>query len=96
MIDRRIKSIGELIRKVSQRQKWDNKLSEAKLVSSWEEIMGKTIARHTTSSWMQRGKLYLKFDNAALRQELLFSKDQVVKRINEALEKDLVKELVLM
>lgn len=90
------KSIGDVIKKLSQRQKWSSKLSEAKLLETWEEIVGATIARHTLSLWLQRGKLYLKVDSSVLRQELSFSKEQLILRLNESLEEVVVKEIVLL
>lgn len=89
-------TIGDLVQELVRRRRWSTKLNQARLTSCWEEIMGAPIARHTTSIFFRRSKLYLKFDSPALRQELYYSREQLRTRLNEELGDDVIAEIVLM
>ena len=59
------------------------KLKETNLVASWETLMGKTIAIHTRQIYIRNKVLFVYFDSAALRNELLFFKEKIMNQLNE-------------
>ena len=61
----------------------------------WEQIMGKTVARYTDKIKIHGTTLYIDTAIAPLRQELLYQKDVIVQRVNEALGEVVVKEVVI-
>lgn len=61
----------------------------------WEQIMGKTVARYTDKISIHGHTLYINTAIAPLRQELLFQKDAIVRRVNEALGEVVIKEVVI-
>jgi len=61
----------------------------------WEEIMGKTIAKYTEKIQIINNTLYISTTVAPLKNELLYQKDQIIQRVNEALGEQLVKEVVI-
>lgn len=69
---------------------------EAAIVTHWEKMMGSAVARLTRSVKLSKGVLTISLDSAALRQELSFSKDQIVQAINKEVLPDLVKEVRLL
>jgi predicted nucleic acid-binding Zn ribbon protein len=71
------------------------KVNEIRLVENWEKLFGKTISKYTKKMFVNNKKLYLIIDSAPLRQELMYSRDKMVERINEAIEKDFVREVVI-
>lgn len=71
------------------------KVNEMRLVNKWEELFGKTISKHTQKIFVNNKKLYLTISSAPLRQELLYSREKIVQRINESIEKDFIKEVVI-
>lgn len=88
-------SISEVIKQIFANPKISNKLDEVQLVNIWEELMGKTIARHTEKITLKNGKLTLKLDSAVLKEELSYSKQKVKEVLNEALGKESIKEVVI-
>lgn len=89
-------TIGDLVRELVRRRRWSTKLIQARLTSCWEEIVGAPIARHTTSIFLRKKKLYLRFDSPALRQELHYSQEQLRTRLNEELGDEVISEIVLL
>lgn len=71
------------------------KLTETQLNDSWEEIMGKVIAKYTRSLQLNNGRLVVKLSSSVLRQELTYKKSEMVERLNERLGGELVKDIIL-
>ena len=61
----------------------------------WEQIMGKTVARYTDKIQIHGHTLYINTAIAPLRQELLYQKETILKRVNEALGENVIKEVVI-
>jgi len=67
-----------------------NKLDEMGLVKSWEKIVGKMIARHTSDIYFKDGVLYVQLDSAPLRQELSYAKSKLIEKLNQEAGKNMV------
>jgi len=57
--------------------------------------MGKTVARYTDKIKIHGQTLYIDTSVAPLRQELLYQKETIVRRVNEALGEVVIKEVVI-
>ncbi len=71
------------------------KYNEHLLISSWEKTVGKTIARHTRSLYVNSGTLYLTIDSAPVKNELHYSREQLLKLINEQFSEPVIHEIVI-
>lgn len=88
-------SIQEAIDALLRTYGLDGKMREVRLVSSWEKVMGKMIARHTREIFIRERKLFVKVDSAALREELSFAKEKLVKMLNEEAGGSVIDEVIL-
>lgn len=61
----------------------------------WERVMGKTIARYTDKLQIFGDKLVITTNVAPLKQELLYQKEKIVQRVNEALGQKVIREVVI-
>ena len=61
----------------------------------WAEIMGKTVARYTDKLQIIGDKLIITTNVAPLRYELIYQKEKIKLRVNEALGKNVIKEIVV-
>lgn len=73
----------------------DGKMREVRLIGSWEKVMGKMIARHTKEIFIRERKLFVRVDSAALREELSYAKEKLVKMLNEEAGGSVIDEVVL-
>lgn len=71
------------------------RLMEVRIQDNWEKIMGKTIARYTQSIQLIDNKLIVTTTVAPLKQELTYSKDKIIKLVNEMLGENIVKEVMI-
>jgi len=88
-------SIGEALNLLLEKSHWKPKVHELRMRQEWEEIVGKTIAKYTRTISMYNKSLTIYTDVAALKQELLLGKDQLVVRINEYFGERVVEEIIV-
>ena len=61
----------------------------------WEKIMGKTIARYTDKIQIINQTLFISSTVAQLKHELLYQKEKIIERVNEALGEKVINEVVI-
>jgi predicted nucleic acid-binding Zn ribbon protein len=88
-------SIGEALKLVMEKSHWKPKVTEMRMKDEWETITGKTIAKYTRKINLFNKTLTIYTDVAALKQELLMGKEQLIIRINEYFEEKVVEEIVI-
>lgn len=72
---------------------FDEKLNETKLISSWEKVTGKLIARHTDNLYIKNRELFVKVDSAALKNELTYMKSKLLKKLNTAAGAEVIDDI---
>lgn len=87
-------TLGEVIRELIGVYKIGSKLGEAKMIASWEKIVGPMIAKHTKNLWVNKRKLYVEVDSAALRNELTYTREKIRKMLNKEAGEVLIDEVV--
>lgn len=61
----------------------------------WEDIMGKTIARYTDKLQIIGDKLIITTHVAPLKNELIYQKEKIRQRVNEALKQKVINEVIV-
>ena len=89
-------SLGEAIQHFINALGLRPKMIEAEIIANWEEIVGKMIAKHTLDLSLNRKKLTLRFDNAALKQEVSYSKSQLIDNINDRFGREIINQVVIL
>ncbi|MBO9731105.1 MAG: DUF721 domain-containing protein [Chitinophaga sp.] len=88
-------SIGDALREFMNKSRMKPRLMEVRIQDNWEQLMGKTIARYTQSIQLIDHKLIVTTTVAPLKQELTYSKDKIIKLVNEMLGESIVKEVMI-
>jgi predicted nucleic acid-binding Zn ribbon protein len=88
-------SIGEVLQEIIAAYRLKPQMNQAKLAAEWEKLMGKTIARHTTSLSCKEGVLQINISSAPLRNELFYQREQIKQHLNQALGDDFLKEVTI-
>lgn len=88
-------TLGEAIDKMVKELRLKPRMDEMRIKQGWERIMGKPIARYTSHISLKGGKLYIKIENAPLKQELNYGRDKMRDLLNRELEGEVVKEVVI-
>jgi len=88
-------SLGSAIRDYLKEEKFDGKLAELEAVNSWESIIGKQIARATSSIYIKDGVLFVHLKSSIVRNELFMMRDQIMQVMNQRIGHRVVKAIVL-
>ncbi len=88
-------SIGEALSHLLEKSKWKPRIMELRMRQEWEQMMGATIAKYTRDVSLKDKKLTIYTDVAALKQELMFGKEQLIDKINAYFEETAVTDIVV-
>jgi hypothetical protein len=72
-----------------------SKLDEVGLVSSWEQVVGKTVARATKNIYIHDRKLFVFLNSSVIRNELTLIKEPLINRLNQLAKSDLIDDIIL-
>jgi len=87
-------SLGEVIKEIIAGFRLEKKLNEARVISSWEKIVGTMIAKHTRQLRIVNQVLYVEVDSAALRNELTYAREKIRKKLNKIAGEEMLKGVV--
>lgn len=88
-------SMSDAMKHFLRTSKISSSLRALQIEDVWETLMGKTIAKYTEKIQIYGSTLYITTTVAPLKQELLYQKENIVKRVNEALGEEKIKEVVI-
>jgi len=77
------RALGELIREFTSRDGISEKLRSYEVVGDWEKIVGDVIGKNTEIMRIENGTLYVQAKNSAWRNELIFLKAAILKKIRD-------------
>lgn len=89
-------SLGDALKQFLDKSRIKGSVQALQIEDAWEKIMGKAIARYTEKIQIHGHTLYITTHVAPLKQELLYQKENIIARVNEALGEKTVKEVVIL
>ena len=88
-------SIKDALKKFLDGSRIKGGIQAMQIEEVWEEIMGKTVARYTDKLQIIGDKLIITTQVAPLKHELIYQKEKIKQRVNEALGQKVVKEVIV-
>ncbi|MBN4070724.1 DUF721 domain-containing protein [Olleya sp. AH-315-F22] len=88
-------SLSDALKEFVEINKLQSGLDKIEVHDSWIKLMGNGVNSYTTSVKLQRDTLYVQLSSSALREELSYGKEKIIKMLNEDLGKEVIKKLVL-
>lgn len=88
-------SLQDAIQQFLQKSRLKSGIQALRIEDIWEDVMGKTIAKYTDKIQIINHTLYITSSVAPLKNELLYQKEKIIERVNEALGEKLVKEVII-
>ena len=76
-------SIGNLIRQFMRQEGLESPLNEYRLIQGWKEVLGPGIASYTNNLFIRNQTLYVHLTSSVLRQELMMTREQIIKNLNQ-------------
>ena len=88
-------SLQDAIQQFLQKSRLKSGIQALRIEDIWEQVMGKTIAKYTDKIQIINHTLYITSSVAPLKNELLYQKEKIIERVNDALGEKLVKEVII-
>ncbi len=92
---RKIDKLGTTLGKLLKAHGWEGRLQEYRVMVQWHRAVGPAIARHAQPEALHRAKLALVVDSPAWMQQLSLLKPEIIKKLNNALGREAVKDITL-
>jgi len=93
---KQFKELNEVINSIVKNLGIENQLLESKAIVYWPKVAGPQIAENTKAEQVKDGKLFIKTKNDVWRNELLFYKTSLIKRLNEKIGKQIILDIILL
>ncbi len=87
--------LKNLINTFLKKNKLEKGLLNIEVKKAWFDLMNNGVANYTSDVSLRNKTLYIKLSSAALKEELSYGKEKLIKLINEKLEEDIVEKIVL-
>lgn len=88
------KNIGQIIEDLLKKENLDVVLDEHRASALWPQIVGDGINRYTIKRYVKDGVMTVHLSSASLANELMLNRASVIARINEALGREVIHEII--
>ena len=88
-----MKHINQVISRAIKKTGLDQVLNQQEALDRWGEVVGKKISENSEATKITNGVLSVKTKNPTWRQELQLQKTEIIKKINNELEKKIIKDI---
>ena len=88
-------SLGDAMKNFISSSRIKGGIQALQIEDVWEDIMGKTVARYTDKLQIIGDKLIITTSVAPLKNELVYQKEKIKQRVNEALGQKVVGEVII-
>lgn len=87
------KLLSSVIKQLIKQNHLEYGLHKVEVQEIWNQLMGNTIVKYTTSVELKGDTLYVRLSSPALCQELSYGKEKIITLINEEFGEEIVKKL---
>jgi predicted nucleic acid-binding Zn ribbon protein len=87
-------SLAEAIKDYINEMNFGEKLNEAGVLNSWEEVVGKAISSRTSKIYIKDHVLHVHLNSSVVRSELLMLREELRKKLNEKAGNEVIKDIV--
>lgn len=95
MADPNLTTLGEMIKAFYHDNHRDNALDEQVILDSWKDVVGDFINAHTWKKSIKNGIFYVKVDADSLKNELIYAKSMLLRKLNSKVESEILKDIVI-
>jgi len=88
-------TIGDVLKQIIQVNKLQSGMDQIDVKEAWQNLMGNGVNSYTKNVALRGSTLYVELSSSVLREELSHGKSKIIAMINEELQREVIKEVVL-
>ncbi|MFP4846462.1 DUF721 domain-containing protein [Winogradskyella sp. PE311] len=88
-------TIQDVLKEFVDNNNLQSGLDKVNVREAWANLMGNGVNNYTTAIELKHNILYVQLSSSVLREELSYGNEKIIKMLNEAIGKDVVRKLVL-
>ena len=89
-------TIGDAIRGLLNSYSIESKFDEMHIVSSWEKVVGKPIAKRTKRIFIKNRILYVEFDSPTMKHDFSLHKKDVIGLFQKEFGENVLTEIIVL
>jgi len=89
-------AIKDLLKQVIKENNLTKGIQRIEVEEAWANVMGNGVVHYTNAIKFNKGLLIVELTSSALREELSYGIDKIIKMLNEELKESLIKKLRLI
>ena len=89
-------NIGNILSHIIQDLGIQEKLDGCRALTIWPQVVGEKVAAVTKPERFSRGRLFVRVENDSWRMELLFHRQEIIRKLNEQLPSESVEDIMLL
>lgn len=90
-----VRKLDALLKQFVKSNRLEVGLAEYRLMKSWKDLLGVTVAKKTKSLHIRNRKLFVTLHSSVVRNELSLMKESLIPKLNEAAGMNLIDDVVL-
>ena len=88
------RKLSDVLKVVYRRMELDDAANELEVKDTYHKVVGDLISKLTWEVKYEKGVLYVKLASAALRNELMYKRTDLVNKINEVMGRKAVTKII--
>lgn len=88
-------TVGDVLKQIIQVNKLQPGMDQIDVKEAWQNLMGNGVNSYTKNVALRGSTLYVELTSSVLREELSHGKSKIIAMINEELQREVIKDVVL-
>lgn len=88
-------ALKDVLKDFVKDNKLEDGLDKVRVIEAWNKVIGTSLGGYVTNIDFNKGTLYVTVSSSVMRQELSYGIDKMISLLNEELQSDLIKKLIL-
>ncbi len=88
-------TVGDVLKQIIQANKLQPGMDQIDVKEAWQNLMGNGVNSYTKNIALRGSTLYVELSSSVLREELSHGKSKIIAMINEELQREVIKDVVL-
>ena len=93
---RKSEAISDVLQRFLRQEGLETPLAQYRLIQAWPQVTGKVVANATAELYIKNQTLYARLTSAVLRSELMMQRQALAYALNQAVQKQVITDVVLM